>query len=210
MWRNLSTFDGGNFTLAYQTWRCSIPIPLRGIRKISADFITRADDREIQRWPNAKGLAQIQMTSRRADCLRSIPKIARITDRVENPQYSLSTVCDALSVHFDEWNDIAGVGSLFWSDDGIWPLTIDCPAVSFRPILPDAGIRPWSARAKQEMRIFAKRAHRCQPERCFFIDPSELAEDIADVAMNWSQTWWLGSNGFGGFLRGAWPIHVRS
>ena len=66
-----------------------------------------------------------------------------------------------------------------------------------------------SSRAKQEMRIFSKCMHICHPEHCVLITPSEVTGDITNISMNWSQTWWLDSNLFDGFLCGAWNVHVR-
>ena len=193
---------------------------LRSLRSIIADFITRADELEIQRVAESQGFVQIPFPWRWAKFGQSVPEIEWFDGRTGRPRFSLSMANRELSSHVDKWNACNGIWIQFWRASNIWRASIDCLSLTMSRRLSEVGAKPWSgektvsiigsARAKQEIRSFSKRTHIWQPGHFLLVTPSEVTDDITNIAMNWSQTWWLGSNLFDGLLLGSWNAHVRS
>ena len=52
--------------------------------------------------------------------------------------------------------------------------------------------------------------HKCKPEHCILITPSHVTGDLSQGSSNWTQAWWVDSNFYDGFLRGAWNVYVKS
>ena len=139
---------------------------LRSLRNISADFITRAQPSEIERWAASRDFKKVTMPWRRKDFLRGIPKIDWFTEGVERPRYSFLTVRNQLSFNVAEWDASNGIGLQFWRSKGIWPMSINIRAGSLRSKLGNFGIGEWanqtlrcvigSAWRKSEMRKFCE------------------------------------------------------
>ena len=176
--------------------------------------------RSCKDGPTRKALFR-SLPWRRGEFLQGVPEIEWFPERVERPKFSLGgTERGGLSFHVAEWDATNGIGLQYWRDNEAWPLTIDCRSCAMNGRLSGKGIRPWngerltciigSARTDQEMKIFSKCSHMRRPEHCVLITPSEITDDIADVAMNWAQSWRLDGNTFGGFLCGAWNVYMRS
>ena len=103
------------------------PFFLRILHNVTADFITRSDDSEVQRWGKCGMFRPNPLPWRWGEFLHGVPKIEWFPERVDRPQFSLMrTDRECLSFHVAEWNASNGAGLQFWRDNGIWPLTIDC------------------------------------------------------------------------------------
>ena len=53
----------------------AIPFFLICLRRVAADFVTRADDLEVQRWALTKGFVQIPLPWRWGEFMKSVPEI---------------------------------------------------------------------------------------------------------------------------------------